>query len=269
MKDYSDKMVLITGASSGIGVGFARAFHSRGARVVLVARRKDKLEELAAELNNIRPHSAEILAADIASQEVQRVVQYIESHQIDVLINNAGRGSFDYFENLSRDEEVGMVELNVVAPLILAHAAIPQMKKRRSGAIIAVSSIAGFQPLPYMATYGATKAFNLSHAIALHYELAPFGVKVLAVCPGPVETEFFGIARVPGKLSGMKRDGVIPVVEESMKALDRGALYVTPCLKAKIMWMLTTITPRRIATALTCWSMKSTLDEIHSKKGTI
>ncbi len=260
--EYTNQTALITGASSGIGEGFARELHSRGANLVLVARREDRLKALCQELNALRADSACYIVADVATDEVGRVLDRIKTSPIDILVSNAGRGSFGCFESLSLDAEVQMVEINAIAPLRLMHAVIPQMKERRHGAIISVSSVANFQPLPFMATYAATKSFNFSHALGLRYELAPFGVRVLAVCPGPVATEFGGVARVPGTVTGGARDSVERVVAESLAALQKNKPYVVPCLRAKLLWLMVSCLPRGLTTWLTERTLRSTLDHV-------
>ena len=259
---FQGKTALITGASSGIGFEFAKALHRRGCTIVGVARRGDKLEALKNLLEKERPNSVEILVADIASSEIEKVVTFINGHTIDILINNAGRGSFGHFEEIALKAEEEMVLLNAVAPMRLTHAVIPQMKKRRSGVLIAVSSIAAFQPLPYMATYAATKAFNFSHALGLRFELAPFNIQVLSVNPGPVETEFAGVARIPGMVTGGPRDSAVSVVAESLRALEGNKSYVVPCFRAKLMWLVLKIVPTSVSTFFTGRALKSTLEAV-------
>ena len=196
-----DKKALITGASAGIGAEFAKQLHAKGCKLVLVARREELLRQISEELNNIRSDSVEYRAIDLTDRSeagLKSLLSYIENIEIDILVNNAGRGSFGHFNVLDREVEEEIVHLNVIAPLLLAHKVIPQMKKRRAGDIVTISSIAGFQPLPYMASYAASKAFNYSHSLGLRYELKQFGINVLTVCPGPTNTEFAGVARVPG-----------------------------------------------------------------------
>lgn len=235
MKDFNDKVVMITGASSGIGAEFARQFNSLGARVVLIARREEKLEKLKKELNSLRENSAEYLICDLCSDfELDFMVKYIRDHKIDILINNAGCGSFGFYEELDIDKEVDQVKLNIIATQKLSHAIIPQLKARKEGAIISTSSIAAFQPLPYMSTYAATKSFNYTHSLGLRAELSDFGVKVLVVCPGPTATEFGGVARVPGKMTGVSRDSVEKVVKISIKALRKNKAFVITGFRAKL-----------------------------------
>ena len=198
--NFKDATVLVTGASAGIGKEFARQFHGLGSSLILVARREDRLRDACDEFNKIRDGSARFFCVDLAKDDerMEELLSYIRGNRIDILVNNAGRGSFGYFHTLSLDDELEMVALNVSATLKLSHSVIPQMKERRSGAIISVSSVVGFQPLPFMATYAATKVFNLNHALSLRHELSEYGIRVLTVCPGPTETEFKGVANLSG-----------------------------------------------------------------------
>ncbi len=266
MNDTHGKTALITGASSGIGEEFARQLHRRGIDVVLVARRIERLQRLADDLNGARPQSARVIRCDLSSAEIHEVEDFLENHRIDLLVCNAGKGSFGRFENLNREGEEELVLLNVLAPLRLMHAVIPQMKKRRSGAIVSVSSIAAFQPLPYMSTYAATKAFNFSHAMGLRYELAEFGIQVIALCPGPVETEFGGVARVPGEWTGIFRDSVEDVVAATLRSLDRKRSWVTPCLRSKILCLLSRLTPVELSARAARYSLRGALRFIEVKK---
>lgn len=248
------RVVLVTGASSGIGREFALQIHRAGAkRIIAVARRSQELSELCDELNSVRPESAVARMVDLTKRgddddTLDSLVRFVQEHEIDILVNNAGFGSFGYFEEIDIEHEISMVALNVEATLRLAHAAIPRMKKQRTGGIISVSSIAGFQPLPYMATYAATKAVNHSHSVALREELKPFGVRVLTVCPGPVATEFAGVARVPGEVTAGPRNEAEDVVRESLAAFERNQAVVVPCIQAKFLTFLIRITPLKLST---------------------
>jgi len=259
MNDFQNKKVLITGASSGIGLEFGRQFHAAGANVCLVARREELLAKEVAQLNLLREGSASFIAADIASEGVEEVLEHIRSTRVDILINNAGRGSFGQFEDLPIADEVQMVQLNVISTMRLAHAVIPAMKARKEGAIISVSSIAGFQALPFMSTYAATKAFNLFHSMGLRYELRSYNVKVLTVCPGPVDTEFSGVARLPGTVTGFARDSAASVVSESINALRKNCAFVLPGLRAKLMGFGVNLMPRSFTTFITSKFLKDTL----------
>lgn len=255
-----EKTALITGASSGIGAEFARQLYACGYSLLLVARRTELLEKLKNELLQQRAGSISCFAVDLAKQEERRkFIHQIASSRVDLLVNNAGRGSFGFFEELSIDEELAMLELNVSATLDLAHAIIPQMKARRCGGIISLSSVAGFQPLPYMSTYAATKAFNFHHSIALREELRPFGVKVLIVCPGPTATEFGGVARVPGEFTGIGRDSVSMVVARSLSALEADAGFVVPGVRSWLMSVAGRILPKILSTRVAGWTLEPSL----------
>lgn len=257
---YEGKTALVTGASSGIGAEFAKELHSRGASVVLVARRREMLESLATELCAKREASASFHAIDISNPDGMRaLIELVRSTRVDILVNNAGRGSFGHFESIPLEEELQMVSLNVAATVCAAHAVVPQMKERRAGAIIGISSIAGFQPLPYMATYAGTKAFNLTHTMALRHELKPFGVRVIAVCPGPVETEFAGVARVPGQFTNIRRDSVKDVVRDSLRALEKGKGIVVPGWRSRILGLATHLLPLDATTAVVERALRGSL----------
>lgn len=262
---YSNRLAVVTGASSGIGMEFAIQLHSQGARVLLVARRTERIEQLAQELNALREGSAEAFSVDLCEDArnpdtvFHKLLRFLESQPVDILINNAGRGSFGYFEELDIESEIDMIRLNIEATMRIAAAVIPGMKRRRYGRIVSVSSIAAFQPLPLMATYGASKAFNYSHSMALRYELAKFGVKCLALCPGPVETEFGGVARVPGKMTGLPREDVYKVVEQAIKQLEKNSSKVIPGLRGKLMGFPSRILPARLTTFFTGQTLFATL----------
>lgn len=256
---------LITGASAGLGAEFARQLHKLGVSVTLVARRSVELQVVCNELNAVLPGSADCIAADLTETSgMQKVLDHIRGRRVDVLINNAGRGSFGYFESLDIDDEIKEVTLNISATLRLAHAVIPQMKARRTGAIVSISSIAAFQPLPYMATYAGTKAFNLFHSMALRHELSEFGVRVITICPGPTETEFSGVARIPGTPTGMRRDRPEDVVAQSIRALRSNRAFIVTGIRSKIMSFGSRYVPKEISTWLTKKMLASTL---RSKRG--
>ena len=225
-------VTLITGASAGLGVDFARQLSARGKRLVLAARRKDRLDGLAAELGNARgieidlgePGAATRLMADIAAH----------GEQVDCLINNAGFGLWGRFATLDGAQQRQMIDLNCGALLELCHAVVPGMITRGDGAILNVASTAAFQPGPGMATYFATKAFVLSFSEALHEEVAKSGVRVTALCPGPTATEFGDVAGFKGngvfeKLSASSSD----VVASGLKALEANRAVVIPGLLNK------------------------------------
>lgn len=184
------RWTIITGASSGIGAAFARAFAARGDALVLVARRGDRLAELQAELAGTR---IETIVLDLEQADAaERLVAEIAARGITIhtLVNNAGFGLRGRFTTLPYDEQIAMLQLNVVTLTRLCGLVLPGLVARRAGGIINVASIAAFQPVPFMGVYAATKAYVLSLSEALHEEAKPFGVVVTALCPGATATEF-------------------------------------------------------------------------------
>ena len=188
---------LITGASAGLGTEFARLFAADQHDLVLVARRKDRLEALAAELVAAHGIKVHVIAADLLEPAApQRIVEQVNQQglQIDFLVNNAGFGSNGVFAELDPAKEVGQVQVNCAAMVVLTRAFLPGMLHRKQGRILNLGSSAGFQPGPFMAVYYATKAFVNSFSEALWYELKGTGVTATLSCPGPIATEFLVIA---------------------------------------------------------------------------
>jgi short-subunit dehydrogenase len=190
---------LITGASSGIGAAFARRLAALGRNVFLVARSEDKLITLCNELGRISSIRAQYLATDLSeSDSVLHLVEETKKRElnIDMLINNAGFGSMGDFTKLDITRELNMIDLNIKALVELTYRFLVPMRKLKQGTIINVASTAGFQPVPFMATYAASKAFVLSFSEALWEENRRHGIHVMALCPGVTETNFFEAANV-------------------------------------------------------------------------
>lgn len=183
---------LVTGASAGIGRAIATELASRGVDLVVVARDEARLKDLADELSSAHDVDVEVLPADLTLPvDRVRVEQRVADLPIvDCVVNNAGLGTYGDLAGSTADAEQHQVELNVTALLRLTTVAAQTFQARRRGAILNVSSVAGFQPNPHHATYGATKAFVTSLTEAVHEELAPFGVHVTTLCPGYTRTEF-------------------------------------------------------------------------------
>ena len=224
-------VALITGASAGLGVDFARQLAAEGRQLVLVARRKDRLDALVAELGNARAvelalgeeGAADRLMADLAAHD----------EQVELLINNAGFGLTGRFATLDGKRQRQMIDLNCGALVELAHAVLPGMIGRKSGAILNVASTAAFQPGPGMAVYFATKAFVLSFSEALHEEVKGQGVVVSALCPGPTATEFGQVAGFSKPLPSMVFADSSSVVAAGLKGLKTGRAIVIPGLMNK------------------------------------
>jgi short-subunit dehydrogenase len=225
---------LVTGASSGIGADIARALAQRGHGSTLVARRAERLEELATELRDAHGVRVEVVEADLAdagsrAKLLSRLTELKLS--VEVLVNNAGFGSGGLFHELDPEREVGMVQLNVEAVIALCGRFVPEMVRRGRGGVLNVASTAAFQPLPRQATYGATKAFVLSFTDALHGELAGTGVSATALCPGPVRTEFADTAGIGEEAEGLPdifwADSP-DVAEQGVHGLERNRRVVVP-----------------------------------------
>ncbi len=190
------QVALITGASAGLGAEFARQLARRGTRLVLVARREDRLRTLADEVGNARVIAMDLSAHDAA----ERLVADLDAAgaEVELLINNAGFGQIGRFASLDAKRQREMIDLNIGTLTDLCRAIAPRMIERKSGGILNIASTAAFQPGPNMAVYFATKAYVLSFTEALHEELKPQGVHVSALCPGPTRTEFGDVAGFGG-----------------------------------------------------------------------
>jgi uncharacterized protein len=218
---------LITGASSGIGREFAKQLAVRGSDLILVARREDRLRELAESLDA----TTHVVPCDLVS-EAHKVPDEVSKRGVDVdlLINNAGFGFRGRFLDAPENRDVEMIRVNCEAVVVLTRAFLPAMIERGRGGIITLASSAGLQPLPYETTYSATKAFATNFTEALHMELRGTGVKALAVNPGPVPTEWqqvahydeAGVEPLPGAIEADQ------VVREALDALDRGKRAIVP-----------------------------------------
>jgi uncharacterized protein len=235
-------VTLITGASAGLGAEFARQCAARGEEVVLAARRRDRLETLAAEIGN-----AHVVAADLSEPGAPtRVIAELATRELDVtrLINNAGFGLVGKFAHLSLPRQREMIDLNVRALTDFAYLVLPEMLERREGAILNVASTAAFQAGPNFAVYFATKAYVLSFTEALHHELKGTGVRVSALCPGPTATEFGGVAGF--KSARFNRFAADPadVVRAGLAGLDRNQAVVIPGLLNKVTAQSTRLVPR-------------------------
>jgi uncharacterized protein len=221
-------VTLITGASSGIGEAFARRLAARGESLLLVARSEDKLAALCNELGRAANVAAQYVALDLSERDAPRRLFEETGRRgliVETLINNAGFGSMGEFASLDLERELKMIDLNIRSLVALTHLYLGPMRAARRGAIINVASTAGFQPVPFMTNYAATKAFVLSFSDALWEENRPYGVKVMALCPGVTDTNFFeaaGAERPPMRLSQTPDQ----VVDTALRALDRGRGHV-------------------------------------------
>jgi len=229
LTDNGDLRAVVTGASSGIGAAFARALGARGERVVLVARRVERLADLARELGG-EPHAL-VVPLDLAvpgAADALRAELDGRRIAVDLLVNSAGLGHTAPFDEQRPEAIRAMLDVNVRALVELVHAFLPGMRARRRGRIVNVASNAAFQPVPYLAVYAATKAFVLSFTESLTEEVRGSGVRVQALCPGITATEFLDVAEThPGLLvTRMPMMTAEAVVQASLNGLERGRVRV-------------------------------------------
>jgi uncharacterized protein len=249
-----DSTCLVTGASSGIGAEIARQLAARGLGVTVVARRSGRLRELAQSLASSFGVRAEVVAVDLADAGGRdRLADSLASLglRVDVLVNNAGVGTFGPVASASRSAEVGIVRVDVEAVVDLCSRFVPEMVSRGSGAILNVASTAAYQPMPGQACYAAAKAFVLSYSQALGAEVRRAGVTVTALCPGPVETEFASASGFDIEVAKdtVPRSTWVPasrVAFAGVEGLARGQAVVVPGLTNRIGTVAGRLTPRRV-----------------------
>lgn len=243
---------LVTGASSGIGAAFARALVGRGERVVAVARRAERLRALQEELGGAE--QVEVIALDLARGEgPARLEQELRKREleIDLLVNNAGRGDTGRFVDRPVATSLDVVDLNVRTTVETCARLLPPMVVRGRGRLINVVSMSAFQPVPFFAVYAASKAFLLSFTESLAVELEGTGVRVQALCPGNIRTEFQQVAGTDRVLFD-KTPATAPeeVVAASLRGLDRGTLVVVPGLQNRLTVAAQSMVPRSLSRRL-------------------
>jgi uncharacterized protein len=250
----SSETALITGASSGIGLEFARLFAADGSNLVLVARNEEKLQQVAAELRRQHGAAVSVLAKDLADTTAPQAVfdeLTAQGVTVDVVVNNAGFGSVGAVADLPLQRQLDMIQVNVTALTHLARLFLPGMIERRRGGILNVGSTAGFQPGPNMAVYYATKAYVASFTEALAEELGGTGIQVTCLAPGPTVTGF-------GADSGMEkallfRLGAMDaktVARAGYRSFRRGKVIVIPGLKNKLIAFSVRFSPRFVVRKL-------------------
>jgi uncharacterized protein len=239
---------LITGASSGIGEAFARALAARGHNLLLVARSEEKLSQLCSELGGASSIDCQYVGLDLSKPESPAKLfdeTKTRGLEIDLLINNAGFGSMGEFATQDLAHELNMIDLNVRSLVEMSYRFLRPMRERKSGAIINVASTAGFQPVPYMATYAATKAFVLSFSEALWEENRPYGIEVMALCPGVTQTGFFDAAHIQ-KPPARTVETPEQVVETALRGLKRRKSSIISGAPNKLMVVTERLMPRSV-----------------------
>lgn len=225
---WRGKWAVVTGASAGIGTALARLLAASGMNLVLTARRRERLEKLAAELKAANHVEIEIVAADLERPEAPaEIYSFTAGNRIEVelLVNNAGFGHYGAFHEEPLEPQLGMVQVNCSAVVQLTHLYLPAMVQRQRGDILIVASTASFQAVPYIAVYAATKAFDLLFAEALAEEVRAKGVHVCALCPGSTTTEFHRVAGQPDHLK-RRQETAEKVARVGLEALADGKSYV-------------------------------------------
>ncbi|NGN62707.1 SDR family oxidoreductase [Streptomyces sp. A7024] len=251
--DYRHQTVIVTGASSGLGAEFARQLARRGADLVLVARRADRLEDLAGELAGAHGVTVTVVARDLGRPDAGRTLRAeLESRGIHAtgLINNAGFGTHDALTDEDPDRLQSMIALNVSALVDLSRAYIGPLTAVGNGILINVASLLGYQPTPYLSVYGATKAFVLSFTESLWEESRGTGLRVLAVSPGATQTEFFDAAGSQSADYGTKRATPADVVSTALATLDRRSPPPSVITNGRPLALASRLLPRRLIVRL-------------------
>ena len=250
--EWRGKWALVTGASAGIGKALAEELASGGTNLVLTARRRDRLEELAKRLSHTHKISAEIFEADLARPNAPAEIFEFTKEKgiaVELLINNAGFGQYGEFHKADPQRLLDMVQVNCTAVLQLTRLFLPEMVARRRGDVLIVASTASFQAVPYISTYAATKVFDLYLAEGLAEELKPHGIRVCALCPGTTASEFHAVAGHPPRTKG-RAETAEKVAKTGLKALVAGKSYVISGLGNYLGAHGERLVPRRFVTRI-------------------
>ena len=252
ISEWKGKWSLVTGASAGIGKALAEELAAGGAHLILTARRRDRLEELATHLRSKFRIQAEIFEADLskpsAPQEIFNFTQE-KGIAVELLINNAGFGQFGELTTVDTQRLLDMVQVNCTAVLHLTRLFLPPMIARRRGDVLIVASTASFQAVPYISTYAATKVFDLYLAEGLAEEMKPHGIRVCALCPGTTESEFHEVAGHPSHSKG-RQETAEKVAKTGLRALADGKSYVISGLGNYLGAHGERLVPRRFVTRI-------------------
>lgn len=243
---------LVTGASSGLGIQYAEQLARAGMDLILVARSEDALNHVAQDIRAKHAREVTVLATDLTDREARAgLIADVESRglTVDVLVNNAGFGTTGEFATIDSDRLLREIELNCAALTHLARTFLPGMLSRRYGAIINVASTAGFQPLPHMAVYAATKAYVRSLSQAMWSETRGTGVRVLSVCPGPTETQFFVNTGSPSMMTNRRTPE--EVVQSTFRALNRDRPEVVDGSMNRVTAVASSLAPTRLVLPMT------------------
>jgi short-subunit dehydrogenase len=256
--EWRGAWALVTGASSGIGVALARELAAGGTHLVLTARRKDRLDELAKELTTKHRVMTEAFTADLADSDApEKIFDFTKEKglEINLLINNAGFGQYGEFPSIEKQRLLDMVQVNCTAVVHLTRLYLPEMVARRRGDVLILASTASFQAVPYISAYAATKAFDLLFAEGLAEEMKSFGIRVCALCPGSTESEFHVVS---GQEKFERRaEAAEKVAHQGLKALAAGQSYVISGLGNYLGAHGQRLVPRRLVTRIAAGMFKS------------
>jgi short-subunit dehydrogenase len=255
--EWRGEWALITGASAGIGVALAKELAAGGTNLVLTARRKERLEELAKAVSEKHQVRTEVFAADLAEPGApEKIFAFTREKgiEIDLLINNAGFGQYGEFPSVDTQRLLDMVQVNCHAVVHLTRLYLPQMVARRRGDILILASTASFQAVPYISTYAATKAFDLLFAEGLAEEMKPYGIRVCALCPGSTESEFHVVSGQEKFKRGAET--AEKVAHTGLKALAAGKSYVISGLGNYLGAHGERLVPRRFVTKVAAGMFK-------------
>ena len=250
LDSFNDRWALITGASSGIGAEFASQLAGRGMHLILAARRKERMTQLATELNTRHGTRCHVVTIDLAEPESGQLL-YEEvcrlGVDVELLVNNAGVGMIGQIETTLPEDVRKMLNVNLLTLTDLTYRILPDMLNRGHGAIINVSSQAAFQPVAFMGAYAASKSYILHFSEALWAEARSRGVTVMALCPGVTRTDFFDTAGAAGWLEKHTSQTPTRVVKVALRALETRRQYVVPGWGNYLMTLLVRMTTRRTA----------------------
>jgi short-subunit dehydrogenase len=249
--EWRGKWALVTGASAGIGQALVEELAAGGANLVLTARRRDRLDELAQKLTTAHKIRAEVFAADLADPAApDKIFAFTREKGIEValLVNNAGFGAFGEFSSVATSRLLEMVQVNCSAVVHLSRLYLPGMIERGRGDVLIVASTASFQAVPFISTYAATKAFDLLFAEGLAEEMKPHGIRVCALCPGSTESEFRQVANQEGRpaAAARRQEPAAKVARVGLQALAAGKSYVISGVGNYLGAQVQRLVPRRL-----------------------
>jgi short-subunit dehydrogenase len=250
--EWRDRWALVTGASAGIGVALAKELAAGGTHLVLTARRRERLDELARTLQEKHRIQTRVFVADLAQIDApEKIYAYTreEGIAVDLLINNAGFGQYGELTQVETQRLLDMVQVNCTAVVHLTRLYLPDMVSRRRGDVLILASTASFQAVPYISTYAATKAFDLLFAEGLAEEMKPYGICVCALCPGSTESEFHAVAGQE-KFTTKSMETAEKVARTGLQALASGRSYVISGLGNYLGAQSQRLVPRRMVTRI-------------------